>query len=105
MPPENKDEQRREIIRRLEYQNQRLEAELLEAETKAAELRQKHTAASGARLRAEGPFPAGEPCPECWITHGRDIQMYCIPADDPKDYDRWKCGECGYFEDRRFWKT
>lgn len=99
MASEQGEEYRREIIRRLEREDQELEAKTREAEAESAEAKREREALKAAHLRAQLPFPPGDPCPSCWIMHGQDSQLYAVPHDDPDQYDRMKCS-CGYYEDR-----
>lgn len=102
MSPEQNDEYRREVIRRLEDQDRELEAKAKKAEAEAAQARQQRSELEVALRRAQLPFPPGDPCPLCWIMHGRDSQLYPVPHEEPEKYDRMKCGSegCNYVEDR-----
>lgn len=73
MPPEQNEQERREIIRRLERRYQEAQTKSLKAEAEAAEARRAEAALLDAHRRAQLPFPAGDICPECWLTHGRAL--------------------------------
>ena len=103
MPPEKNEQERREIIGRLERQYQDAEAKRLKGEQDAAFARVEKSNLSGALRRAQLPFPEGDVCPECWITHGRVNPMRPVPSPEPRLYDRWKCpaDDCGHTSDRQ----
>jgi hypothetical protein len=101
MPPERNDEERREIIGRVKYLYEQAQTKRLNAEDEAAQFRQKEASLRDAALRAQAPFPSGDVCPECWIMHGKVASLVSATADDPRRYDRFRCGErCGYVIDR-----
>ena len=102
MPPERNEEERREIIRRLERRYQEAETKRLHAEQEAAYARVEKSNLESARLRAQGPFPESDMCPECWIMHGKLSPLEAARADDPSRYDRWMCRACPYSVDREF---
>lgn len=99
MTPEDRDEQRREIIRRLEYQDRELDAKAGKAEAEAAQARHQRADLKAAILRTQGPLPPSSECPECWFIHGRTSVLVAATHEDPADYDRLECKTCGYFED------
>jgi hypothetical protein len=102
MPPDQSDEDRREIIGRLQHRYQEAETRRLKAEHDAAIARVDKSNLDGALRRAECVFPDGDPCPECWIMHGKRSEMTPIPHPDPKHYDQWRCRECGHIRDREY---
>jgi hypothetical protein len=101
MPPEKTDEERRQIIGRLEHQYSRFEAEKAKADAEAAALVDKLAATKDALGRAKLPFPPGNVCPECWVMHGEKRPLHAVPHPDPSRYDRWRCPSCEHVEDRR----
>jgi len=99
MTPENRDEYRRQIVRRLENQDHDLEAKAEKAEAEAAQARMKRKKLEAALLRAQGPPRPSNECEACWIIHGRHSQMVAAEHEDPDHFDRLECKTCGHFED------
>ena len=99
MTAEQGNENRREIIGRLECRYQQAKAHQAKADAPQAE----HESAQleAARCRAQEPFPPGDIWQECWIMYGRQSDLYPVAHDDPAPYDRMMCGVCDYFEDRQ----
>lgn len=81
MPPEKGDEERREIIRQLQEQDRRLQAEAKDFEAVIAKRR---LDIKGQISRLESPLPAGDICPDCWFTHGKAFLMANHPRSNAK---------------------
>ena len=92
----DRDQERREIVRRLEDEEARLHADKARV---ISQYDRKLEAAKARRLRAEGPYPPGDPCPICWIEHGTDSQMK--PQSSGYGVDVFQCGVCGNSDERR----
>lgn len=69
MAPEHDEQERRQIIGRLERQYQQAQAKGLKAEAEGSDARGEEAALLDAHRRAQLPFPPGDICSECWITH------------------------------------
>ena len=89
---EHSDESRREIVRRLEEEEQALNAQ-------QAQLDRKRTEIKSRRFRAQLPFPSGDICPVCWIDHGLEAPMQ--PQPSGRGVDIFRCGSCGHTEERK----
>lgn len=103
MTPEDRDQNRREIVRGLEHQDRDLEAKAEKAEADAAQFRRQREDLQAARLRAQGSASPADECEACWIMHGRRSKLKAVPHEDPDHWDRLQCEDrdCGYFEDIR----
>jgi len=92
---------RLEMLRRLKHKNSAPPpAEVLEAQKVIAKHSQEQQKAREAIPRLEAGLPKPDLCPRCWFNEGHESILYAIRADDPSRYDRMKCRECGYVEDR-----
>ena len=100
MTPEGPNQHRREIIGRLEYQYKQAQTKHSDAEANAAKAKGQMMEIEAALLRAERFPNRPDVCPECWIIHGRESDLYAVPHEDPAHFDRMQCGTCGYFENR-----
>ena len=95
------EEYRLEQLRRLEHKyRQAKPAKILEAEEAIAKYREEQEDAGPQIARASLPLPKPNQCPRCWIMKGRESIMYPIPHPEPNRFDRWKCRECEFLEDR-----
>lgn len=103
MSPKEVEQERREVVGRVQYRYQEAETRRLKAEQEAAIARLDQSNLSAAMKRAQLPFPDGDICPECWIMHGRLSSMRPVPSPEPHLFDRWKClaDNCGHTSDRR----
>lgn len=92
MPPERNEQERRKLIRELEEQNQRLQAELQDFEANISK-RQRRNEDQIRRLEAD--FPPGDICGQCWIAEGARIPMVNIPEQPVQPMrDRFMCPRC-----------
>jgi hypothetical protein len=106
MTSEQGDERRREIIRRLEEEKARIDAEKARLNAEKAridvEMEQRRAELEFQLGRANHPPLSNDMCPTCWIKHNRKVQLQPVShEEDPNNYDRMVCRECGYVEDRR----
>ena len=89
---EDENERRREIIRRLEDEETRLNAEKSAVERELAEVKARI-------LRAQSPYPPGDICRACWDDHGVHSKMQ--PQSGDRGVDAFRCGKCGHVEERK----
>ena len=101
MPPEQNDEERRELIRELEEKKRRLQVEKLNHDRQSAEAERTLTALNQALLQANMPLPSADACSRCWVFSGKHVHMRAVPHPDPRHFDRLKCPDCQRIEDRR----
>ena len=93
MAPEEGEQYRREVIRRLEREEHEADAELARIQARKAEIQ-------AARLRAQRPVPFGF-CPRCKIMQNRESLLVAKAHPDPQHSDLCECEECGYSEEPR----
>src|SRR5216683_7603286 len=98
MTPKDHDQERREIVRRLEQEEVRLHAKTHCLETEKQRLHFELADLHRAQGRAAGPLPAGDLCPACWINHGEEVQLSNLP--DQSTRDMFVCLKCGREEVR-----
>jgi len=89
----DREEERREEVRRLEDENKEIVAQL-------ARLKAKHLKNEAYILRSRSPLPSKDACPQCWYDHGNHHQMKPQPSAEHR-IDAYRCGECGYTETRK----
>lgn len=95
MAPIRDEDERREVIRRLEQ-------EYLRAKREHAETQPEHAEAEAALSRLQLPLPPGDVCPECWITHGHTRPLRAVLENGAPQYRRMRCDHCEYSQN---WKT
>lgn len=100
---EESESYRLQMLRRLEnkYSNAK-PAKVREAEKVIAQFREEEARERETIARLRSPLPEPDLCPECWFLHANLSKLYAVPADDPKKFDRMKCGQCGYSHEWRF---
>ena len=99
MASEENEEDRRQIIGRLEYRYKELKAERQQAE---ADIDQQAAEIEKELSRAKNPPAGAQVCIRCWVGSGIVVQRESIPhPDEPGRYDRWRCPTCDHFQDRR----
>jgi hypothetical protein len=103
MLPQEGDQERCEIIRRLELELQEAEARLLKASQDHSLARAEKRSAEARLLRAQSPPEANNFCLLCWVNHQRLRYLRPVPSPQPRLVDQWKCesDDCGHIEDRR----
>src|SRR5438067_2546093 len=93
-PPSERDSQRLAMLRRLQDENR-------EAQGKLTQLQREYAQRSERIKRLQTPYPEGDICPLCWDEHGRHVPLRGdVAADEPSRFDRFRCREYGYYEDR-----
>lgn len=98
---EKSESYRLDMLRRLKDRYHKAKpAEVLEAEKVIAKFREEEARDRKIIPRLESELPKPDLCPRCWFIDGHEMPLISIPADDPKHFDRMKCRECGYTEDR-----
>ncbi len=100
MAPKENEQERREVIRRVQYRDQELQRQAAQAQAELDHAKAERDKIKDALSRAESPFPAGDICPECWIMHGEARELRAVPHPDSKHFDRWICRACGHTRDR-----
>jgi len=101
MTPIENEQERREVIRRIEHRYQEAHAKRLKAEAEVVQARQEEAALLNAQRRAQLPIPPGDICPECWVMHGDEHPLRPVPhPHDARHIDRWLCNVCRHVEDR-----
>jgi hypothetical protein len=97
------EQERREMIGRLERENQQAEAKLLKARRDHSAARVDKHNAEARLLRAQSPPDSSNFCLPCWVNHQRLSRLRPIASSEPRLVDQWKCeaDDCGHVEDRR----
>jgi hypothetical protein len=103
MLPEPGEQERGEIIRRLEREYQKAEAKLRKASHDHSMARADKHSAEARLFRAQSPPDANNFCLLCWVTHQRLSYLRPVPSPEPRLVDQWRCqaDDCGHIEDRR----
>ena len=103
MIPERGEQERREIIRRLEGEYQDAEAKLRKASHDYSAARADKHNAEARLLRAASPPEGNDFCLLCWVNQQRLSYLRPFPSPEPRLVDQWKCEavDCGHIEDRR----
>jgi hypothetical protein len=103
MPPERAEQERHEIMRRLELEYQEAEAKLRKASHDHSIARVDKHNAEARLFRAQSPPEGSNYCLMCWVNHQRLSRLRPVPSAGPRLSDRWTCAsaDCGYTEDRR----
>ena len=93
MPPEEGEQYRREVVRRLEREKHQAKLDLAKAQARNVEI-------EAQLLRAQSPLQLGF-CPQCWIMHSKENLLVSAPHSDAQHFDMCECEECGYSEEHR----
>lgn len=103
MIPERGEQERREIIRRLEGEYQDAEAKLRKASDDHSTARADKRNAEARLFRAQSPPEGSNFCLMCWVNHQRLSYLRHVSNPEPRLTDRWMCeaADCGYTEDQR----
>jgi hypothetical protein len=103
MLSEQGEQERREIIGRLEREYQQAEAKLLKASRDHSTARADRHNAEARLFRAQSPPESNNFCLLCWVNHQRLSRLKPAPSPEPHLADRWKCeaDDCTHTEDRR----
>ncbi|HTT96690.1 MAG TPA: hypothetical protein VMF58_01460 [Rhizomicrobium sp.] len=93
--PDGIDDERREMIRRLQDENQNIVSEL-------SRLKMQHLANEASILRMQQGLPNENCCEPCWYDTGIESGMKPTqtPSHNPSKFDRWRCETCGHQIDR-----
>jgi hypothetical protein len=103
MPPESGEQERHQIICRLEREYQDAEARLRKASQDHSIARAEKHNAEARLLRAQSPPEASNFCLMCWVNHQQLSYLRPVPSAEPRLVDQWRCElhDCGHTEDRR----
>ena len=103
MPAERGEQERRELIRRLELEYQQAEARLRQASHDHSMARADRREAEARLFRAKSPPDGRNFCLLCWVNHQRLSYLRLVAEPEPRLTDRWMCesADCGYTEDQR----
>ena len=102
MPPEANEQERREIVRQLEQEQRRLNAEAEHLSAQVAQVTQRQLSIMAALLRACESPSSNDICLSCWIIHGDQNRMKIVPARPPRAMShRFVCPRCEREELRR----
>ncbi len=91
----------KETTERLEEHKRDIENAAVEAKRLTSEAQAKDRHVQAQMLRYQQGLPSPQACPDCWMDRGEISIMRTATADDPAQFDRFACGRCGYFFDRR----
>jgi hypothetical protein len=103
MPLERGEQERRELIRRLELEHQAAESRLREASHAHSMARADRHNAEARLFRAQSPPDGRDFCLLCWVNHQRLSYLRVVPSPEARLTDRWMCEapDCNYTEDQR----
>ena len=103
MLPEQGEQERHAIIRRLERELQEAEAKLHKASQDHSKARVDKHNAEARLFRAQSPPEGNNFCLLCWVNHQRLSYLRPVPSPEPRLVDQWRCEahDCGHTEDRR----
>jgi len=96
MTTKEDDQERQELVRRLEQEVVRLHAKTHSLETERQRVHFELADLHRAQGRASGPLPAGDVCPACWINRGEQVQMSSL-----REQSMRACPKCGREEPAR----
>jgi hypothetical protein len=103
MPAERGEQERRDLIRRLELEYQEAESKLRKASHAHSMARANRHNAEARLFRAQSPPDGSDFCLLCWVNHQRLSYLRLVPSPEARLTDRWTCesADCGYTEDQR----
>jgi hypothetical protein len=101
--PEQREQERFELVLRLERELQKAEAKLRKASEDHSTARLDKRNAEARLFRAQSPPDASNFCLMCWVNHQRLNRLRLVPRPEPRLSDRWTCEavDCSHTEDRR----
>jgi hypothetical protein len=101
MPSEDNEEDRRQIIRRLEHRYKESQAQKAQLGRDKLGIEHKTAEIEAALLRAQNPPPGDKICLICWVDNGLIVDREPIRHPVSIHYDRWICRNCGDIKDIR----
>jgi len=103
MPPELGEQERHEIIRRLEREYQEAQAKLCKASQDHSTARVNKRNAEARLFRAQSPPEGDNFCLLCWVNNQQLSYLRPVPSLEPRLVDQWRCeaNGCGHTVDRR----
>jgi hypothetical protein len=87
------EEIRASIKQRLNFEAQKIDADIIIHEQALLELKAKREALPTQVFRANQKLPEKAYCPRCWIWDG--VQHRLTPLDGTNTYDLFRCDQCG----------
>ena len=103
MIPERGEQERRDVMRRLEFEYEQAQEKLRKASHDHSMARLDKRNAEARLLRAQSPPDGSDFCLMCWVNHQRLSYLRHVSNPEPRLTDRWMCeaADCGYTEDQR----
>jgi hypothetical protein len=103
MIPERGEQERLEVMRRLEFEYQQAQEKLRKASHDHSMARLDKRNAEARLLRAQSPPDGSNFCLMCWVNHQRLSYLRQAPSPEPRLTECWTCeaADCGHTEHRR----